>query len=137
MANPANRPPSQTIMRSGLGRARGLGSAKSGTAHWWAERVTSIALVPLTLWFIMMMFRLVGVPRMTVMIWASNPINATLLLALVLITFHHMALGLQVVMEDYIHTEKTRLASILAMKGLTALLAIASVVAVLKLALAA
>ena len=128
--------PHQTVMRSGLGRARGLGSAKSGTAHWWAERVTSIALVPLTLWFILVMFRLVAVPRASVIAWAANPVNATLLLALVVITFHHMALGLQVVIEDYVHAEKTRLASLLAMKGLTALLAIASIVAVLKLALA-
>lgn len=128
--------PQQTDMRSGLGRARGLGSAKSGTAHWWAERVTSIALVPLTLWFILMMFQLVAAPRAAVVAWAGNPVNATLLLALVAITFHHMALGLQVVIEDYVHNEKTRLASLLAIKGLTALLAIASTVAVLKLALA-
>lgn len=129
--------PTQTIMRSGLGRARGLGSAKSGTAHWWAERVTSVALVPLTLWFILAMFHLVGVPRVVVILWASNPINATLLLALVLITFHHMALGLQVVIEDYVHAEKTRLGAVLLVKGVTALLALASVIAVLKLALAA
>ena len=128
--------PHQTVMRSGLGKARGLGSAKAGTAHWWAERVTSIALVPLTLWFILVMLRLVAVPRAAVLAWAGNPVNATLLLALVIITFHHMALGLQVVIEDYVHAEKTRLASLLAMKGLTALLAIASIVAVLKLALA-
>jgi succinate dehydrogenase / fumarate reductase membrane anchor subunit len=128
--------PHQAVMRSGLGKARGLGSAKTGTAHWWAERVTSIALVPLTLWFILAMFRLVAVPRSAVIAWAGNPVNATLLLALVLITFHHMALGLQVVIEDYVHAEKTRLASLLAMKGLTALLAIAAGIAVLKLALA-
>jgi len=128
--------PTQTIMRSGLGRARGLGSAKSGTAHWWAERVTSVALVPLTLWFILVMYRLIGVPRSAIAAWASSPVNATLMIALILITFHHMALGLQVVIEDYVHTERTRLASILAMKGATGLLAIASLVAVLKLALA-
>jgi succinate dehydrogenase / fumarate reductase membrane anchor subunit len=128
--------PTQTIMRSGLGRARGLGSAKSGTAHWWAERVTSVALVPLTLWFILVMYRLIGVPRADIAAWASSPVNTTLMIALVLITFHHMALGLQVVIEDYVHTERTRLASILAMKGATGLLAIASLVAVLKLALA-
>jgi len=127
--------PTQTIMRSGLSRARGLGSAKSGTAHWWAERVTSIALVPLTLWFILVMFRLVGASRSEVYGWAGNPVNATLMLALVGITFHHMALGLQVVMEDYIHDEKTRLGLILLMKAVTALLAIAAIVAVLKLAL--
>ena len=130
------RPPSQTVMRSGLGRARGLGSAKSGTAHWWAERVTSVALVPLTLWFVLAMFHLVGASRADVAHWAGNPINATLMIALVLITFHHTQLGLQVVMEDYIHNELTRRGAIMAMKGLVVLLAIASTVAVLKLAFA-
>ena len=70
-------------------------------------------------------------------LWASNPVNATLMIALILITFHHTQLGLQVVIEDYIHKELTRLSVILAMKGLVALLAIASTVAVLKLAFAA
>ena len=130
------RPPSQTVMRSGLGRARGLGSAKSGTAHWWAERVTSVALVPLTLWFVLVMFHLVGASRGEVAHWAGNPVNATLMIALILITFHHTQLGLQVVMEDYIHNELTRLGAIMAMKGLVVLLAIASTVAVLKLAFA-
>jgi succinate dehydrogenase / fumarate reductase membrane anchor subunit len=95
-----------------------------------------VALVPLTLWFILVMYRLIGVPRAAIAAWASSPVNATLMIALILITFHHMALGLQVVIEDYVHSERTRLASILAMKGATGLLAIASLVAVLKLALA-
>ncbi len=129
-----SKSPTQTIMRSTLGRARGLGAAKSGTAHWWAERVTSVALVPLTLWFVLALYRLAGIPAAEVAHWVANPVNATLLLALIVVTFHHMALGLQVVLEDYIHIEKTRLAAILAMKAGTYLLAIAAIVSVLKLA---
>jgi succinate dehydrogenase / fumarate reductase membrane anchor subunit len=126
--------PGQTIMRSTLGRARGLGSAKSGTAHWWAERVTSVALVPLTLWFVLAIYRLAAQPAVEVAHWASHPVNATLLLALIVVTFHHMALGLQVVIEDYIHMDQARLVAVLVMKGGTALLALAAIIAVLKLA---
>ena len=131
-----NKPATQTIMRSGLGRARGLGSAKTGAAHWFAERVSSVALVPLTLWFVYSVFSLLGAPRAAVAAWASHTVNATLLLALVLITFQHMAMGLQVVMEDYIHEEKPRLVWILLMKAVVGLFGLAALLAVLKLALA-
>jgi succinate dehydrogenase / fumarate reductase membrane anchor subunit len=129
-----SKSPTQTIMRSTLGRARGLGAAKSGTAHWWAERVTSVALVPLTLWFVLAIYRLAGIPASEVAHWMASPLNATLMLALIVVTFYHMALGLQVVLEDYIHSEKTRLAAILAVKAGTYLLAIAAILSVLKLA---
>ena len=127
--------PTQTIMRSTLGRARGLGSAKSGTAHWWAERMTSVILVPLTLWFVLAIYRLAGVSAAEVAHWAANPINATLLLALIVVTFHHMALGLQVVIEDYIHSDMTRLVALMTMKAVTGLLALAGIIATLKLAI--
>ena len=122
------------VMRSQLGRVRGLGSAKSGTAHWWAQRVTAIALVPLSLWFVLSIIRLAGLPHPVVMHWAGNPVNSVLLLCLVIATFYHMQLGLQVVIEDYIHDERIKLASMLSMKGVTILLALASLTAVLKLA---
>jgi succinate dehydrogenase / fumarate reductase membrane anchor subunit len=121
-------------MRSSLGQVRGLGSAKSGTAHWWAQRVTAVALLPLTLWFVLMVLRLATKPATDVAHWATSPVNATLLLALVIITFYHMALGLQVVIEDYMHKELPRMATLLAVKGVCALFTIAGVVAVLKLA---
>jgi len=124
-------------MRSPLGRARGLGAAHTGTAHWWAERATSVALVPLTLWFVYVAFHLRGVPRAGVAHFAANPINAGLLLATILITMHHMQLGLQVVVEDYIHAEGTRTAVLLAIKGAAVLLALIGAVSVLKLALIA
>lgn len=126
--------PQMQVMRSQLGRVRGLGSARGGTGHWWAERLTSIVLVPLTLWFIVAALHLSGLPRAGVAHWAANPINAALLVALVLATFHHMQLGLQVVVDDYIHGEGQRMAAILAIKGTAALLGLIAVIAVLKLA---
>jgi succinate dehydrogenase / fumarate reductase membrane anchor subunit len=126
--------PQVRVMRSQLGRVRGLGAARGGTAQWWAERLTSIALVPLTVWFILAALHLAGVPRAGVAHWAANPINAALLVALVIITFHHMQLGLQVVIDDYIHGEGARLAALLAIKGASALLGLIALVAVLKLA---
>ena len=130
-----SKSPTQTIMRSGLGRARVLGSAKTGAAHWFAERATGLALVPLTLWFIYSVLSLLGAPRAAVVAWGGHTVNATLLLALVLIMFHHMSMGLQVVMEDYIHSEKRRLVSVLLMKAVVGLFGLAATLAIIKLAL--
>ena len=122
------------VLRSQLGRARGLGAAKSGTGEWWAERVTSVALVPLTLWFVYVVLHLAGRARVEVAHFVASPVNAALLLALVLITFHHMQLGLKVVVEDYVHREFARVATLLAIQAATLLLGLACSVAVLKLA---
>ena len=129
-----NGPLHVEVMRSQLGRVRGLGAARSGVAVWWAERVTSVALVPLTLWFVYSVLALVGRPQPAMRAWAGNPVNTVLLLATIGITFHHMQLGLQVIIEDYIHQEAVRMTSQLAVKGVTALLALACFVAALKLA---
>lgn len=123
------------VMRSQLGRARGVGSAKAGVHHWIAERVTSIALVPLTLWFIFSMVRLVGAPQPSVAAWAGHPINAALLLALIIMTFHHMQLGVQVVLEDYVNDKRLMTPLILLNKGLALMLGLIAAVSVLKLAL--
>lgn len=127
--------PHVAVLRSPLGRVRGLGSARSGVAHWWAERVTSAALVPLTLWFIFALLGHLGAPHAAIVAWMQSPVTMVLMLALVLTTFRHMHLGLQVVIEDYIHAEPLRLASLLVMRAATALLALASVVSILKLGL--
>ena len=124
------------VLRTQLGRARGLGPARTGTTVWWAERVTSVALVPLTLWFVYVALHLAGQPRHGVAHFVGHPLNAALLLALVLITFHHMALGLQVVIEDYVHVEAVKMPALLAVKGAAGLVALACAVSVLKLALA-
>jgi succinate dehydrogenase / fumarate reductase, membrane anchor subunit len=125
-----------TIMRSLLGRARGLGSAKSGTAHWWAQRLTAVALVPLGVWFVIGIIAHAGATRAGIAHWMARPVTATLMLALIACLFQHMQLGLQVVIEDYVHAEKCRLATLLAMKAATAFLAILAAISVLKMALA-
>src|SRR3954452_20154752 len=122
-------------MRSYLGRARGLGSAKSGFHHWWAQRLTSIALIPLSLWFIFALVSFAGAPYAEVRAWAANPVNATLLLAVIVATFHHMHLGIQTVAEDYIHTDSIRMVVVLAVKGSSFVLGLAAGIAVLKLAI--
>lgn len=126
---------SQRTLRSPLGRVRGLGSAKEGVRHWWAQRVTAVALVPLTLWFVASLLVLAGASHGEVALWAARPHNAVLLLALIGATFWHAALGLQVVIEDYIHGEGARLATMLAMKAAVLLLGLAAAFAVLKVAL--
>ena len=123
------------IMRSELGRARGLGAAKSGLRHWWAQRLTAVALVPLSLWFVWSVLSLAGAPHAAVIDWMANPLRIVLVLALIAATFHHMQLGLQTVIEDYVHGEACRLAALLAMKAVSVLLALAAVVSVLRLGL--
>ena len=123
------------VMRSQLGRARGLGSAKSGASHWWAERVTALALVPLTLWFICAAVRLLGAPHDAVLAWLANPFVIVGLIALLLATFHHMQIGLQAVVDDYVHVEGVRLALLLLIKAVCFVFALAGIIAVLKMGL--
>ena len=129
------KPPQVDIMRSPLGRARGLGAAKAGVAHWWAQRLTSIALLPLTLWFLCAAVRMIGATRDDVVFWMAGPLQIVLMIALVIATFHHLQLGLQVVIEDYVNNDWLRIGSIMLVKGLSLLLALACIVSVLRLGL--
>ena len=120
-------------LRSTLGRVRGLGSAKEGVAHWWAQRTTAVALVPLSLWFVASVIALAGADYKTAVLWFKSPLNGTLMVLLIGATFYHAALGLQVVLEDYVHHEGRKIVSIMVVKGLCALLGLLAVIAVLKL----
>jgi succinate dehydrogenase membrane anchor subunit len=131
----ANKAVEVHVMRSQLGRARGLGAAKSGAAHWWAQRLTALALVPLTIWFICSALRLVGASHEEMLAWIGGPVPVVLFIALVLASFYHLSLGLQVVIEDYVHTEPARLISLLLTKGVIILLALTCLVSILKLGL--
>ena len=131
----AAKSPQVDIMRSPLGRARGLGSARAGAAHWWAQRITSITLIPLTLWFLCAMIRMIGATREDVVFWMAGPLPIVLMIALVIATFYHLQLGLQIVIEDYVTNDALRIGSILLVKGLSLLLALACIVSVLKLGL--
>jgi succinate dehydrogenase / fumarate reductase membrane anchor subunit len=123
------------MMRSPLGRARGLGSARAGSHHWWAQRLTALALVPLTLWFIFSVIHLSGASHQVVIDWLSTPLTLGLMLALIVATFHHLQLGVQVVIEDYVHEERAKMASVLAVKAVCVLLALVCIVSVLKIGL--
>lgn len=123
------------VMRSQLGRVRGLGAAKSGVHHWWSERVTGLALVPLSLWFVSAVIRLLGAPHAAVLDWMASPVTLVLMLCLIAATFHHMHLGLQVVIDDYVHTERLRFLLLLGMRALTAVLALLAAVSALRLGL--
>ncbi len=123
-----------TPMRSPLGRAIGLGSAKEGVDHWWWQRISSIALVPLALWFVIAVIGLAGADLDTVILWLDNPVAAVLFVLLIAATFYHGALGLQVVIEDYVANEGARFAALIVMKLAAFLLAALGIFAVLKLA---
>ncbi len=121
-------------LRTPLGHVRGLGSAKDGTHHWWMQRVTAVALVPLTIWFAIGLIGHVGAEQSVVQAWFGNPINAALMILFVATAYFHGYLGTQVVIEDYVHNELLKIASILAVKFAAAFLGIVSIIAVLKLA---
>lgn len=130
----ANETAEADILRSPLGRVRGLGTARSGTLHWWHQRLTSIALLPLTLWFAFAMVSLAGAPHGAVVAWIARPWNAVLLLLSLGLTFHHTNAGLQVIIEDYVKPEWVKLAALLAVKATCLVLALAAGLAVLRIA---
>ncbi|HSU06039.1 MAG TPA: succinate dehydrogenase, hydrophobic membrane anchor protein [Acetobacteraceae bacterium] len=123
------------VLRSELGRVRGLGAARSGSGHWWLQRLTSIALVPLTLWFIASAMRLEGATRSDMITWLHGPVPLTLMLCLAVTTFWHMELGLRVVVEDYVHQNRTRLTLLLLIRTLCIVAAVLCVISALRLGL--
>lgn len=122
-------------LRSSLGRVRGLGSAKEGVGHWWAQRVTAIALVPLVIWFVIAAISLIGADLATFEQWLGQFGNALLMILTVLVLFQHAYLGMQVVIEDYVHAERARIVCLLATKFGLASLAASCVLAVVLVAL--
>jgi succinate dehydrogenase / fumarate reductase membrane anchor subunit len=122
-------------LRSPLSQARGLGSAKEGVGHWWVQRLTAVALVPLSLWFVFSIARYHMASYGMMVSWVRSPFVAVALVLYFLALFYHAALGMQVVIEDYVGNEAVKLTSIVLVKfGLFALGA-ASIFAVLKIAL--
>ena len=122
-------------LRNPLARARGLGSAKEGVGHWMQQRITALALVFLTVWFVLVALSLVHTDYATARATIARPWNAVLLVALIVTMFKHAVLGLQVVIEDYVHTRWLEVASLVAIKFIAVLAALSGVLAVLRIAL--
>ncbi len=121
-------------LRTPLARARGLGSAKRGTEHWWHQRVTSIALVPLILVFATFVLSLVGAPYETAKAVLGHPFVAGLGILLVITVFYHLKLGMQVVVEDYVHIEWMKITVQLFVGGGCVLLGLACIISILRIA---
>jgi len=119
--------------RTPLGRVRGLGSAKDGTGHWWMQRLTALALVPITVWFVISVIGMAGASYAEFSAWLASPLVAGLFLILIAATFYHAVLGLQVVVEDYLHNEGVKIATLLTIKALGVLLGLTAALSVLRL----
>jgi succinate dehydrogenase / fumarate reductase membrane anchor subunit len=122
-------------LRNPLARARGLGSAKEGVSHWMLQRLTAVGLIFLTLWFVITVLSLIHADYATARASISRPWNAVMLIALIVTMFRHAVLGLQVVIEDYVHTRWLEVASLVAIKFIAVLAALSGVLAVLRIAL--
>ena len=109
------------------------GGSKVGTPHWWAQRVTALALVPLAIWFVASVVFQSGSDYEAMLAWAGNPVVAGLLVSLIVATFYHAYLGIEVVLEDYVHNDGIRIASLILTKGAALLLGAIATLSVLKI----
>jgi succinate dehydrogenase / fumarate reductase membrane anchor subunit len=128
----ADRP---ATLRSPLGRARGYGSAKEGVHHFWVQRVSAVALIPLSLWFAFSVAQLPLLSFGAVKHWVAAPSVAVALVLFIATLFYHSMLGVQVVVEDYVAGEGRKLVTLLVLKFAHAAAAAAGIFAVLKVAL--
>jgi succinate dehydrogenase / fumarate reductase membrane anchor subunit len=123
----------QQVFRSPLARAIGLGAAKKGAQHWWAERVTAVALVPLTLWFVASSIAHASSDYTVFVAWLRTPLATSSMILLLVALFHHTALGLQVVIEDYVHSG-ARFVAVIAVRLGCYGLAVWGIIATLRIA---
>ncbi|MGH8147398.1 MAG: succinate dehydrogenase, hydrophobic membrane anchor protein [Rhodanobacteraceae bacterium] len=123
--------PGQEGLRTPLKVARGLGSSKTGVHHWWLQRVTAIALIPLSIWFLFLVGGLMGAGYPMALAAIAQPVHAIFLMVLGVCLFWHGALGLQVIIEDYVHTRWLELTLQIALRFGASLGALACVLAVL------
>lgn len=108
-------------LQSPLSRVLGLGSAKEGVEHWWWQRLTALALIPLGIWFVVVVVSMTGAHYPAARAWVTQPLNKALLIAFVAALLHHAQLGLRVVIEDYVHAEGWKLSLLLVVKSLAVL----------------
>lgn len=121
--------------RSSLSKVHGLGPAKSGTLHWWSQRISAVALVPLTCWFLIFLELSLHAPFQDTVIWLKAPLNSTALIGWIIAAFYHAALGLQVVAEDYLNSEGQKIVVIWSIKLLFMFLVMFAILAVFRITL--
>jgi succinate dehydrogenase / fumarate reductase, membrane anchor subunit len=120
-------------MKTPFARVRGLGTAHSGTEHFWMQRLTGIANLPLIIAFLVVIVSLVGSSQASVIATLSNPFVAMILLAALMSVLIHMRIGMQVIIEDYVHTELRKILLLMANTFFTLAVAIAAIYAILKI----
>lgn len=120
-------------LRTHLSRARGLGSAKTGVHHFWAQRITALALIPLVVWFAVSLIMMSGADYTVVRSWIGSPVVMVLLMLTIVIGLHHGQLGMQVVIEDYVQNDGMKLALIVLMRFIAVLFGLAAIVAILRI----
>ena len=119
--------------RTPLARVRGLGAAKDGVHHWWVQRLTAIALIPLVVWFAISLVMLSGADYQVVRAWIGSPLVMMLLVLTIAVGLHHAQLGMQVVIEDYIGGDGWKLALIVIVKFIAVLFGLGAIVAILRI----
>ncbi|MDD5322744.1 MAG: succinate dehydrogenase, hydrophobic membrane anchor protein [Methylococcales bacterium] len=118
--------------RTPLAKVRGLGSAKTGTFHWWMQRITAAALIPLSFWLITFLDLSLNAPYQQTVEWLVAPVNTVCITAWILAAFYHAALGLQVVIEDYIAAEGIKIVAVWTVNLSFLLLALTALIAVFR-----
>jgi succinate dehydrogenase / fumarate reductase membrane anchor subunit len=119
--------------RSQLGRVRGLGASHEGVHHFWVQRVTGVALIPLVLWFVFAATSMVDADLETFKVWVGTHYNPVLLILLILAMFHHAQLGLEVIIEDYVHSEAAKITSLILIKFAVVLIGGSAIFAVIRM----
>ena len=130
-----NTPHEQRRLQSKLGRVRGLGSTREGVHHWWAQRMSAVALLPLSLWFVFSIISLTGSDYNSFITWAGEFGNSVFLVLLVVTMFHHAQLGLQVVIEDYVHSEVWKVGLLLFVKYGAVVFGFSAIFAIFKISI--
>jgi succinate dehydrogenase / fumarate reductase membrane anchor subunit len=120
-------------LRTPLSRARGLGSARQGVHHWWAQRITAVALIPLVTWFAISLIMMSGADYAVVRAWIGSPVVMVLLTLTIVIGLHHGQLGMQEVVEDYVHGEGMKLALIVLLRFIAVFFGLVAIVAILRI----
>jgi len=127
---------SSKSLRSPIARARGLGSAHEGVHHWWTQRLTALALIPLGIWFVASVVCLAGADHAAITQWLGAPFTLVALSLTLIAAFYHAVLGLQVVIEDYIHTKAVKLTLIILIQFAAFAFTAAGIIALLMTAFA-